>query len=146
MHQSKQPRRKKRVGTTSGAARPGLLMGLVVRPPERGGEAWCVGRAGAKADSWLLGTQQQNQDTAAANSSEFSCGELADRLHDPVLFDKDDGISGYYQWHCTQSQLLWLSMIDAVHLGKSDSALRFWQSLRKGEKNEDPLLIYFLVF
>jgi transposase InsO family protein len=25
-------------------------------------------------------------------------GELADRLHDAVLFDKDDGISGYYQW------------------------------------------------
>ncbi len=24
--------------------------------------------------------------------------ELADRLHDAVLFDKDDGISGYYQW------------------------------------------------
>jgi hypothetical protein len=25
-------------------------------------------------------------------------GELADRLHGAVLFDKDDGISGYYQW------------------------------------------------
>ena len=25
-------------------------------------------------------------------------GELADRVHDAVLFDKDDGISGYYQW------------------------------------------------
>ena len=25
-------------------------------------------------------------------------GELADRLHGVVLFDKDDGVSGYYQW------------------------------------------------